>query len=122
MSLLFTIQWHVDPNSTSAFNTVLSGRKLWLLLPPTITPPGIFISDDHSSVTAPLSIIEWLCNFWEETVRKHGKRGDDNLIVDVCEAGETIFVPSQWHHLVINLDGRFIRHPSSLSLADFWPL
>ncbi|UZJ51107.1 hypothetical protein CBS101457_000427 [Exobasidium rhododendri] len=96
--------WHVDPNGTSAYNTVLSGRKLWMLLPPTITPPGVFISADGSSVTAPLSIIEWLLHFFDECVRLHGHHGDDTLILDICSKGETVFIPAGWRHLVINLD------------------
>lgn len=98
-------QWHLDPNNTSAYNTVLSGRKLWMLLPPHVTPPGVFISADGGSVTAPLSIIEWLVHFWDECVRLHGRHGDNTLLVDVCGAGETLFVPAGWRHLVINLEG-----------------
>jgi hypothetical protein len=98
--------WHVDPNRTSAYNTVLSGRKLWMLLPPHITPPGVFISEDAGTITAPLSIAEWLTDFWQPCLRQHGKArgGDDTLLVDVCGPGETIYVPAGWKHLVINLD------------------
>lgn len=98
-------QWHVDPNHTSAYNTVLSGRKLWMLLPPHITPPGVFISHDGATVTAPLSIAEWLTDFWLHCVQQHGRRGDNTLIVDVCGPGETIYVPAGWKHLVVNLEG-----------------
>lgn len=85
---------------------MLSGTKLWLLLPPHITPPGVYISQDGGTVTAPLSIIEWLTDFWKPCVRKHGSRGDDTLLVDVCRPGETIYVPAGWKHLVINLEGK----------------
>lgn len=98
--------WHVDPNYTSAYNTVLSGSKLWMLLPPNVTPPGIFISHDGGTVTAPLSIAEWLTDFWKPCTKKHGSGpgGDNTLIVDVCGPGETIYVPAGWKHLVINLE------------------
>lgn len=98
--------WHVDPNSTSAYNTVLSGCKLWMLLPPSVTPPGIFISSDGGTVTAPLSIAEWLTDFWQLCIKKHGSGsgGDNTLIVDVCGPGETIYIPAGWKHLVINLE------------------
>ena len=31
--------FHKDPNSTSAWNAAIQGRKLWVMLPPHITPP-----------------------------------------------------------------------------------
>lgn len=104
--------WHTDPNYTSAYNTVLSGHKLWLLLPPHLTPPGIYITPDGADITAPLSIGEWLDGFWKECVKKHGipnesgkhSSGDGQLLVGVCGPGETMFVPAGWKHLVVNLD------------------
>ncbi|PWN90463.1 Clavaminate synthase-like protein [Acaromyces ingoldii] len=98
--------WHTDPNYTSAYNTVLSGHKLWLLLPPHLTPPGIYITPDGADITAPLSIGEWLDGFWKECVKKHGTgaQGDGQLLVGVCAPGETMFVPAGWKHLVVNLD------------------
>lgn len=74
-----------------------------MLLPPNVTPPGVYISEDGSSITAPLSIMEWLINFWDETVRLHGRQGDGTLFIEVCSAGETVVVPAGWKHLVINL-------------------
>lgn len=33
--------FHKDPNSTSAWNGVVTGAKKWILYPPHITPPGV---------------------------------------------------------------------------------
>uniref|UniRef100_V5ENQ2 JmjC domain-containing protein n=1 Tax=Kalmanozyma brasiliensis (strain GHG001) TaxID=1365824 RepID=V5ENQ2_KALBG len=100
--------WHKDPNGTSAWNAVLNGRKAWMMLPPHVCPPGVYVSDDEAEVTAPLSIAEWLLEFAQETRRLYGPeaaRPEDRLLVEgVCEEGEVLYVPSGWWHLVINLE------------------
>lgn len=100
--------WHKDPNGTSAWNAVLNGRKAWMMLPPHVTPPGVYVSEDEAEVTAPLSIAEWLLEFAQETRRLYGPeaaRPEDRLLLEgVCEEGEVLYVPSGWWHLVINLD------------------
>lgn len=96
---------------TSAWNSVVVGSKAWLMLPPHITPPGVYVSADEAEVTAPLSIAEWLLSFYKITKAKHGPRnkgGDGTLREGVCNAGETIYVPSGWWHLVVNLEGEWI--------------
>ncbi|KAJ9476351.1 putative hydroxylase [Pseudozyma hubeiensis] len=100
--------WHKDPNGTSAWNAVLNGRKAWMMLPPHVTPPGVYVSEDEAEVTAPLSIAEWLLEFAQETRRLYGPeaaRPEDRLLLEgVCEEGEVLYVPSGWWHLVINLE------------------
>ena len=93
--------FHKDPNATSAWNAPLTGRKYWIMFPsgPSIPPPpGVIVSDDHSEITSPLSIAEWLLNFHAVARRTPGcKEG-------ICEAGEVLHVPSGWFHLVLNLE------------------
>lgn len=84
-----------DPNSTSAWNAVIKGRKKWVLYPPHQSPPGVFAHDNGSNVTSPVSLAEWYLNFY--------KPGDG--IECVCEEGELLFVPSRWWHSVMNLEG-----------------
>jgi hypothetical protein len=94
--------FHKDPNGTCAWNAVLSSSrgtgKYWIMFPPRVTPPGVFVSSDESEVTSPLSIAEWLQNF-HAIARKMPE-----LQEGVCAPGEILYVPSGWWHLVINVD------------------
>ena len=90
--------FHKDPNATSAWNAVIRGSKYWIMFPPSVLPPGVFVSDDHSEVTSPLSIAEWLLSFHDEA------RSTPGCIEGICNEGEVLHVPSGWWHLVVNLE------------------
>lgn len=93
--------FHKDPNATSAWNAVLTGSKYWLMFPSGgahAAPPGIILSEDHSEITAPLSIAEYLLTFHELARATPGAKEG------ICCAGEVLHVPSGWFHLVLNLD------------------
>jgi hypothetical protein len=93
--------YHKDPNATSAWNAVLRGSKYWIMFPSSVSsppPPGVYVSEDQSEVTSPLSIAEWLLCFHSEARRTPG------CIEGVCGEGEVLHVPSGWWHLVVNLD------------------
>ena len=60
-------------------------------------PPGVFVSDDQSEVTSPLSIAEWLLGFHAEARQAPG------CMEGICKEGEALHVPSGWWHLVVNL-------------------
>jgi oxalate decarboxylase/phosphoglucose isomerase-like protein (cupin superfamily) len=94
-------QWHIDPNSTSAWNAVISGHKLWLLLPPSCVPCGVFPSADESAVKQPRSLMEW---FGSGAYAETKKLYKDKLVEVVCGPKEVIFVPRGWWHAVVNLD------------------
>lgn len=89
--------FHIDPNGTSAWNAVITGAKRWILFPPGRPPPGVHPSADGAEVVSPVSIKEWLLNFFLETPA-------DQRIQGVCHAGEVMFVPSGWWHMVFNLE------------------
>ncbi|CAG7951225.1 unnamed protein product [Penicillium nalgiovense] len=94
-------KFHKDPNATSAWNAVLRGPKYWIMFPSGTKqppPPGVFVSDDQSEVTSPLSIAEWLLGFHAEARRTPG------CVEGICGEGEILHVPSGWWHLVVNLE------------------
>ena len=92
--------FHKDPNATSAWNAVLRGSKYWIMFPSSSSsppPPGVFMSEDESEVTSPLSIVEWLIGYHAEA------RDTPGCMEGICHAGEVLHVPSGWWHLVVNL-------------------
>ncbi|KAK9471614.1 uncharacterized protein V1510DRAFT_419782 [Dipodascopsis tothii] len=89
--------FHKDPNATSAWNAVLEGDKYWVMFPPDVPPPGVYVSEDESEVTAPVSIAEWLLDFHAAA------RDTPGYVEGICRAGEVLHVPSGWWHLVVNL-------------------
>ncbi|KAL1889679.1 hypothetical protein Cpir12675_005683 [Ceratocystis pirilliformis] len=90
--------FHKDPNATSAWNSVVQGSKYWIMFPPNVQVPGVYVSEDSSEVTSPLSIAEWLLEFHAEA------RQMPECVEGICHAGEILHVPSGWWHLVVNLE------------------
>lgn len=112
--------FHIDPNSTSAWNAVIQGSKKWVLFPPDVVPPGVHPSPDGAEVACPVSIIEWFMNFYGAS-----KSGRKKPIECICKAGEVIFVPNGWWHLVINLEEsiaitqNYVSRRNLLNVLDF---
>ncbi|GJN68680.1 F-box and JmjC domain-containingprotein [Purpureocillium lilacinum] len=110
--------FHKDPNGTSAWNAVIQGSKYWIMFPPAAQVPGVYVSQDSSEVTSPLSIAEWLLTFHQEA------RQLPECIEGICEAGEILHVPSGWWHLVVNLESgialtqNFVPQSPSLNLLS----
>ncbi|WOL03105.1 hypothetical protein Cni_G11825 [Canna indica] len=112
--------FHVDPNSTSAWNAVIKGSKKWIMFPPEVVPPGVHPSADGAEVACPVSIMEWFMNFYA-ACRKWKKRP----VECVCRAGEVVFVPNGWWHLVVNLEDsiaitqNYVSRSNLLNVLDF---
>ena len=78
----------------------MRGSKYWIMFPSSSAyppPPGVYVSEDQSEVTSPLSIAEWLLGFHAEA------RSQPGCIEGICNEGEVLHVPSGWWHLVVNL-------------------
>ncbi|KAI8928391.1 hypothetical protein BC831DRAFT_448565 [Entophlyctis helioformis] len=91
--------WHIDPLGTSAWNTLIVGRKRWMLYPPQIMPPG---------GSLPLSTLSWYMDVYPHLP------ADMRPIEIVQNPGETIFVPAGWPHAVLNLD------PVNIAVTQNW--
>ncbi|KAF9381165.1 hypothetical protein CPB97_007912 [Podila verticillata] len=85
--------WHTDPSGTSAWNTLLSGHKRWALYPPHIVPPG---HDPESPKW--LSSVEWYLDVYPFLAP------EARPIEVVQNPGQTIYVPTGWWHMVLNMD------------------
>ncbi|GAB2224257.1 hypothetical protein Droror1_Dr00005009 [Drosera rotundifolia] len=93
--------WHVDPALTSAWNTLLCGRKRWALYPPGRVPFGVTVhvneEDGDVNIDTPSSLQWWLDYYPLLPV-------EDKPIEFTQLPGETIFIPSGWWHCVLNLE------------------
>ncbi|KAG0294160.1 hypothetical protein BGZ96_001678 [Linnemannia gamsii] len=85
--------WHIDPSGTSAWNTLLSGHKRWALYPPHMIPPG---HDPMSSER--MTSVSWYLDVYPHLP-------PESLPLEIIQnPGQTIYVPSGWWHMVINMD------------------
>ena len=88
---------HIDPLYTSAWVSLLEGRKRWCFFPPG-TDTDLLGGLSGGSKPA-LSAVEWYLRFYE-TAEAEGL----GCITILQEPGETVFVPAGWAHVVINLE------------------
>lgn len=108
--------WHVDPGLTSAWNTLLCGRKRWALYPPGRVPVGVtvHVSEDDGDVNieSPSSLQWWLDIY--PLLADH-----DKPLECIQFPGETIFVPSGWWHCVLNLDTTIAVTQNFVNTSNF---
>jgi len=97
---------HKDPFGTSAWNTVVHGRKLWLLFPPEtleIIVKDIENENDDEDDEVELNILEPIHYFMSILPKLRRKHPTISIYLTFQESGDTMFVPSGWWHSVINL-------------------
>ena len=75
-------------------------------------PPGVFVSEDQSEVTSPLSIAEWMLGFHAQAKAMSG------CAEGICKEGEVLHVPSGWWHLVVNLSPSVRQFSESSLLVE----
>ena len=98
--------FHMDPNATHAWNAAILGRKRWIFYPPGVTPPGVHPSPSGEHVAMPISVGEWLLNYYvqEHLPNLSNPNPSERPLECTVEPGDVIFVPHGWWHMVINLD------------------
>eukprot|EP00435_Cladocopium_sp_Y103_P011143 s2793_g2.t3 len=89
---------HKDPLGTSAWNALISGRKLWVLFPPGTPAEKLRpeISAEADSAAA------WFLLWWRRKREEWPKEFE--AIEFIQEPGEIVFVPARWWHAVLNLE------------------
>eukprot|EP01087_Luapelamoeba_hula_P020468 TRINITY_DN698_c0_g1_i3.p1 TRINITY_DN698_c0_g1~~TRINITY_DN698_c0_g1_i3.p1 ORF type:complete len:697 (-),score=118.00 TRINITY_DN698_c0_g1_i3:17-2107(-) len=96
--------FHLDPFKTSAWNALLSGRKRWALYPPGIYPPGLdWDQDDNGKWDyTGEDPVKWYLHHYPAAST------NPNIylrpIECIQEAGDLIYVPSNWWHAVFNIE------------------
>ena len=94
---------HKDPLHSSAWNTSLVGRKRWVLFPPETPRYHVFprrIEELHPSrLKGPAA---WFAHVYPKCKALDWRAPAPIEVIQ--EAGETMYVPAGWWHVVINLD------------------
>jgi len=97
---------------TAGWCTLLSGAKLWVLLPPG-APPELLCVGAHNtqSEEEDLSALAWMLQWGGSGGGEGGEGGEGGggralpatAVTILQRAGETVFIPAAWWHCVLNL-------------------
>ena len=100
---------HIDPLGTSAWNMLMCGHKRWVLFTP----------DVSADVVKPPRGMGREAVVWFDKMLPQLKRQGVPCIDFVQKPGETIFVPSGWWHVILNLDVTVAVTQNYASTANF---
>lgn len=92
---------HIDPLGTSAWNTLLQGRKRWVLFPPR-TSKSIVKGTELIKRGEDDEAVHYFVDILPRIIAKHGH--EVKIYEFIQNAGDTVFVPGGWWHAVLNLD------------------
>jgi histone arginine demethylase JMJD6 len=95
---------HIDPLATSAWNTVMQGRKRWVVFPPAVGKQMakgwlrncILKGEDDEAANYFMDILPRIRSAFPEHAA--------NILEFTQHPGDTVYVPGDWWHAVINLD------------------
>ena len=102
---------HTDPLATSAWNMLVAGHKRWCVF-----PPGVRGSDVKPRSGEDNEAVTWFTKVMPRTA--HLERYDF-----IQRPGETVYIPGNWWHVVLNLDETIAvtqNFTSSTNFAQVW--
>lgn len=99
---------HIDPLATSAWNTLIHGKKRWVLFPPDVPKRivkgrGLIRSDEDDEAIHYFMTILPRIKRKAEAVGNNGDYKGFECYEFTQHAGETVFIPNGWWHAVLNL-------------------
>jgi histone arginine demethylase JMJD6 len=106
---------HIDPLGTSAWNTVVEGRKRWVVFKPRI-PKDIVKGKDVILKGEDDEAI----NYFLDIVPRIKKKYTDIEVLEFTQMpGDTVFIPGGWWHAVLNLDNTIAITQNFCSRTNF---
>ena len=93
---------HIDPLATSAWNTLLRGRKRWILFPPE-TSKTLVKGKHHKLPGEDDEAIDYFLKMLPR-IKAEGRAKNLKYIEFIQYPGDTIFLPGGWWHGVLNID------------------
>ena len=111
---------HIDPLATSAWNTLLYGRKRWVFFEPGVPREVVrgrdLVRKDAGEDDEP---IDYFTNLLPRIKARGGEALRARMIEVVQRPGETLFVPGGWWHAVLNLDDTIAVTQNFCSTTNF---